>query len=149
MEAQSSTAASLQIRRNFAAPRERVFEAWTKEEALKQWFCHEGYTTLRAEADVRVGGGYKMVMKKDGDDADPFHVEGTYQAVVPPEKLVFTWRWSHRPEMNDTRVTVEFRDAGGSTELVLTHELFGGEQLRNEHNTGWNLVLKSLTSYLG
>jgi uncharacterized protein YndB with AHSA1/START domain len=149
MAAQSTPAASLQIKRTFSAPREKVFEAWTKEEALRQWFCHEGYTTLSAEADLREGGGYRMVMKKDGDDSDPFHVEGTYEAVVPPEKLVFTWRWSHMAGMNDTRVTVELHDAGGSTELVLTHELFQSEELRNEHNAGWDLVLKSLAAHLG
>ena len=148
MAIQSTPAASLQLKRTFKAPREKVFEAWTKPEALKQWFCHPGCATVSAEADARPGGRYKMVMLKEGA-TEPFHVEGTYEEIVPPEKLIFTWKWSHMESMNDTRVTVELREAGESTELTLTHELFESEELRNEHNVGWDLVLRSLTAHLG
>lgn len=145
---QSTPKASLQIRRRLAAPREKVFEAWTRPEALKAWFTHEGYTTLEAEADPRPGGTYRMRMLKH-ETQEKFHVEGVYSEVVPPERLVFTWKWSHVEGMNDTRVTVELQDAGGSTELVLSHELFESEDLRNDHDTGWNKVLDSLAAHLG
>ena len=41
-------------------------------------------------------------------------------------------------------MTVEFLDKGGSTEVVLTHEQFTDEHMRNEHNEGWNGCLDSL-----
>lgn len=44
--------------------------------------------------------------------------------------------------MGETLVTVEFRDRGGATELVLTHEAFPNAQARDGHEQGW-------TSYLG
>jgi uncharacterized protein YndB with AHSA1/START domain len=147
MATQSTPTATLRITRRLEAPREKVFDAWTRPEALKQWFCHEGYSTLAAEADARPGGRYLMRMLKDGE-TEPFHVEGTYREVRRPERLVFTWKWSHRPEMNDTVVTLDLTDAGGATEISIVHELFDTEELRDEHGIGWGKVLDSLTSHL-
>lgn len=148
MAAPSTPTASLRIQRTFHAPREKVFEAWTRAEALKSWFCHEGYTVLQTEADARPGGSYLIRMVKDGGD-EPFQVSGTYKEVSRPERLVFTWRWSHRPEMNDTLVTVDLAEEGGATRLTLVHELFDSGELRDEHNAGWGKVLDGLTAYLG
>lgn len=41
-------------------------------------------------------------------------------------------------EKNPTLVTLEFHEQGDSTELVLNHELFPTEDLKEEHNKGWN-----------
>ena len=58
---------------------------------------------LRAEADARVGGRYRIVMRtSDGEEHD---VSGVYREVVPNEKLVFTWAWRSTPE-RESLVTV-------------------------------------------
>lgn len=66
----------------------------------------------------------------------------------PLEKLVYSWTWEHDPavgeQRGDTVVTVEFRDLGKETELVLTHECFATAEARHEHNTGWNECLDRL-----
>ncbi|MGH7699802.1 MAG: SRPBCC family protein [Gemmatimonadales bacterium] len=51
--------------------------------------------------------------------------------------LVYTWFWETNVNMGETLVTVEFRDLGGRTEVVLTHELFPTEEDRENHEAGW------------
>ncbi len=48
----------------------------------------------------------------------------------------------------ETLVTVEFRDLGASTEVVLTHELFPTDKTRDAHNQGWNGCLDRLVKVL-
>lgn len=60
----TSPATTLRVARSFAAPREKVFRAWTDPEELKKWFGPVGYSTLIAEVDLRVGGKYRLGMRK-------------------------------------------------------------------------------------
>jgi uncharacterized protein YndB with AHSA1/START domain len=72
------------------------------------------------------------------------YLVGTYREVRPPERLVCTWRWEAEPEYGETLVTVEFLDRGGSTEVVLTHELFPTDEARRGHEQGWTSSLDRL-----
>lgn len=138
---------TLQLKRTFAAPREKVFRAWTDPEELKKWWGPPGYGTPSAEVDLRVGGKYRLGMRKL-PEGPVFYLAGTYREVRPPERLVYTWRWEAEPELGDTLVTVEFHDRGGSTEIVLTHELFPTEKARQEHERGWSGGLDNLAKIL-
>ncbi len=144
---QATPAATLRIQRTFAAPREKVFKAWTDPQALKQWWGPEGYATPSAEVDLRPGGRYRLGMKKL-PDGDVFFLSGIFHEVRPPERLVYTWRWENQADFPDTRVTVEFLERGGSTEIVLVHELLPTEKAREEHGKGWNGCLDRLGRYL-
>ena len=44
----------------------------------------------------------------------------------------------------ETIVTVEFKDLDGSTEVVLTHELFPSSEAKAGHETGWLSCLSKL-----
>jgi uncharacterized protein YndB with AHSA1/START domain len=137
---------SLQLRRTFAAPREKVFRAWTDPQALKQWFGPPGYKTTAAEVDLRKGGKYKLTMHKE-PDGDPFSAFGMFQEVRSPERLVYSWNWDHR-EIGDTLVTLEFRDLDGRTEVVLTHERFPNTEERDGHNQGWSGCFDRLEQFI-
>jgi uncharacterized protein YndB with AHSA1/START domain len=143
----ASPGVKLEIRRTFEAPRQKVFEAWTSPEALNQWWGPEGYATPSAEVDLRPGGRYRLGMKKL-PDGEIFYLSGAYREVRAPEKLVYTWRWEYDAEFPETLVTVEFRDLGGRTEVVLTHEMLPNEKSRDEHNKGWNGCLDRLVRFL-
>ncbi len=138
---------TLQLTRTFAAPREKVFRAWTDPQEVKRWFHPPGYETPSAEIDLRVGGKYRLGMRKL-PDGEVFYLSGTYREVRRPERLVYTWQWEAEPELGDTLVTVEFHDRGGSTEIVLTHELFPTEKARQEHEQGWGGGLDNLGKIL-
>ena len=154
---------TLQVRRTFAAPRERVFRAWTDAEDLKKWWgAGEQFSAPIAEVDLRVGGSYRLAMKSP-DSPMAFVCTGTYRQVSPPAKLVFTWAWEAPPpdappeaveqgkamaSIGETLVTVEFHDRGSSTEVVLTHERFPDENMRDEHKQGWNGCFTQLARFL-
>ncbi|HEY8182946.1 MAG TPA: SRPBCC domain-containing protein, partial [Thermoanaerobaculia bacterium] len=77
---------SLQVRRTFAAPREKVFQAWTDPQTLKQWFGPPGSKTTVAEIDLRVGGKFRLTLQKStGEVVTAF---GTFQEIRPSERLV-------------------------------------------------------------
>lgn len=138
----TSDVPTLRLERRFAAPRERVFRAWTDAAELSQWFAPtDEHKTKVVALDVRVGGRYCIEMHPPSGNVHI--VVGTFREVRPPDKLVFTWAWEGK-DMGETLVTLEFRDRAGSTDLILTHELFPTQELRDEHNKGWDGCLRRL-----
>jgi len=144
------TGISLKVTKTINAPRERVFAAWTQPELLHQWWgAHESFSAPIAEVDLKVGGKYRFGMLEPGKDA-PYVSYGVYQEVDPPSKLVFTWAFEKKAGDDadfvpaETLVTVEFIDKNGSTEVVLTHERFPDEHMRDEHQAGWGGCLDGL-----
>ena len=126
---------TLSFVRKFSAAPEKVWRAWTDPQILKQWMApSDAFSVPLAEADVRVGGRYRIVMKApDGEEHD---VSGVYREVVPNQKLVFTWAWKSTPE-RESLVTLQLRAEGGGTELTLRHEQFFDAAARDRHNEGW------------
>ena len=136
----------VELKRVFTAPRARVFKAWTDPGELKQWIApSDDFSTPIVEVDLRVGKSYRIGMK--APDGAMYIAIGTYREIVPPTKLVFTWSWEGG-EMGETLVTVEFRDMGDSTEVILKHEMFPDENTRDRHNSGWNGCLGRLEKAL-
>jgi uncharacterized protein YndB with AHSA1/START domain len=76
------------ITREFDAPRELVFKAWTDPKHIAQWWRPKGFTNPVCELDVRVGGAWHIVMRAPNGTAYP--CGGVYREVVEPERLVFT-----------------------------------------------------------
>lgn len=62
----------LVLRRTINAPRQKVFDAWTKPEHLKNWWrAKPTMSTEIAEVDLRVGGNYRLGMQAS-DAPGPF-----------------------------------------------------------------------------
>jgi uncharacterized protein YndB with AHSA1/START domain len=135
------TEARLDLKRFFRASREAVYQAWTRPDLIKQWFAPGPMTTPLAEVDLRVGGGYRIQMRKP--DGETHTTTGVYKEIVPNQRLVFTWGWEG-PDRFETLVTVEFLEKDGGTELVLTHERFADTGSRDMHREGWEGCLASL-----
>jgi len=155
---QSQPNFTLEVRRTFTAPREKVFAAWTQREQLEKWMCRDVpvHTVTHHLVDVRPGGRYQIEVR-DSAKGEVYWGQGEYREVKPPEKLVFTWAWtkdtpagpSLHPRDAETLVTVEFFVRGNSTEVVLTHTLFGSAEIREMTYVGWNGCLDVLEKALG
>jgi len=55
---QSKPGIQLEVRRTFAAPREKVFDAWAQREQLEQWMCKDesAHTVIHHQQDIRPAG---------------------------------------------------------------------------------------------
>jgi uncharacterized protein YndB with AHSA1/START domain len=112
------------IRREFDAPRDLVFRAYTKPELVKRWWnAKRGEVTI-AEIDLRPGGRWRYVMIADGGGEVGFH--GEYREVVPNEKIVSTEIFEGIPDGvypdNATLNTATFTEVDGRTTLELLVE---------------------------
>ena len=139
---------SLTLTREYAAPPERVWRAWTDPKALKQWWAagSDGGRVSVAELDVRVGGLYRICF--GGAEGNEHECAGVYQEVLRPKKLVFTWHWPRTTPERISRVTILFNAKGGGTELVFKHERFFDDKARDDHKRGWTALLEKLADFV-
>jgi uncharacterized protein YndB with AHSA1/START domain len=112
------------IQREFDAPKELVFKAYTTPELVKRWWnAKRGEVTI-AEIDLRFGGRWRYVMIADGGSEVGFH--GEYREIVPNEKIVSTEIFEGIPEGvypgNATLNTATFTEVDGRTKLELLVE---------------------------
>jgi len=81
--------------RVFDAPCRLVFDALTKPELLKRWFGPRGWSLVVCEADLKVGGAWRWVLR--GPDGRDMGMRGVYQEITPPERLVSTESFDDYP----------------------------------------------------
>jgi uncharacterized protein YndB with AHSA1/START domain len=100
------------------------------------------------EHDLRPGGRYRFAFRfPDGAEAI---VRGEFLEIRRPGSLVFTWTWEE-PDPHagmETKVSVLLSASGNGTELVVTHERFPEESVRNRHDEGWSTTLDRLERLL-
>ena len=128
---------ALRVSRTFPASRQRVYRAWTDPELLIRWFVDEDGEMQVRELDLRVGGRWRFEGTASGK---LWALEGVFEEVRPPERLVYTWTWADDPIMGEagvTRVTVDFRERGRETEVTVTQTGFPNARSREEHDAGW------------
>ncbi len=127
---------AITLRRTIPARRGEVFRAWTDPAELKRWWARPGFTVVDAQVDLRIGGGFRIDTRPDVGNV--FSVFGSYREVRPPERLVYTWAWQGtRMDGIETLVTVDFREAGQDTEVLLTHEGFDTQGDHTAHRDAW------------
>ncbi len=76
------------ISREFDAPREAVWKAWTDPEQVVRWWGPRGFSTTIETMDVRPGGVWKLVMH--GPDGTDYPNRSVFTEVVRPERIAYT-----------------------------------------------------------
>jgi uncharacterized protein YndB with AHSA1/START domain len=138
----------LVMKRELAAPRERVFAAWIDARQASRWWLPQDFTTLSCKMDVRPGGEWRRRMRSpSGAVVTKF---GVYREIVAPERLVFTYVTEYADSAIDpeTLVTVTFADLGERTRLTLHHTAFQAETARNGHEGGWASCLERFSAFV-
>jgi len=149
MQQSKSENLKLEIVRVIRASRERVFNAWTRPEMIRQWFRPGSLMMAEAVMDARVGGEYRFAMTGacgEGEKEQSSAVTGRYTRVDPFDALAFTWTSCRNPE-EQSLVTIELRDVEGGTEMKLTHEGFFTVESRDRHFGGWSSVVPKLAEF--
>ena len=108
------------IEREFDAPKELVYKAYTTPELIKRWWAGKRGEVTLVEVDLRVGGGWRYVMNaSSGGFEVGFH--GEYREIVPNERLVSTEVYEGMPDAEalDTLILTE---ENGRTKLSILVE---------------------------
>lgn len=102
------------------------------------------FATVLAEVDLRPGGRYELLLEPGS-----MRLVGQFREVTPPRRLVYTWRWLEGvPDARESLVTVEFREHGAGTEVVLVHDNFVGPGPVDMYDEGWRSGLQKLRAFL-
>lgn len=134
---------TLHLERVLPASRPAVFAACTKPELLAEWWGPQDFTAPSIELDVRVGGRYRIAMQPP--EGELFYLTGEFRELDPPSRLAYTFRWENPdPDDRETVVTLVFRDAGQSTEMVLDQGPFATQERYDLHHAGWTDGLERL-----
>ena len=109
------------ITREFDAPKELVFRAYTTPELVAQWWHAKRGEISVIEIDLRPGGKWRYVMVAEGGVKVGFH--GEYREIVPNERIVSTESFEGMPGVdypeNATLNTATFTDVDGRTRLEI------------------------------
>ena len=107
------------ITREFDAPRDLVYKAWTTPELVKRWWSGRRGEMTHVEIDLRVGGTWRYVMQAHGEFEVAFH--GTFREIVPGERIVTTEVFEGIPDPDEDAVLniVTFTEEDGRTRLEL------------------------------
>jgi uncharacterized protein YndB with AHSA1/START domain len=127
-----------------AAPIERVWEAITTPEVIKQWFF--GVDT---ETDWKKGS---PIVHRGEYQGRPYEGRGEILEIEPSRLLVHS-HWSpvsglpDAPE-NHERVAWELAERGGRTELTIRESNLASEEARTTSDQSWRQVLQNLKALL-
>jgi uncharacterized protein YndB with AHSA1/START domain len=104
------------ITRDFDAPKELVYKAWTTPELVRRWWSAKRGEVTVAEIDLRVGGTWRYVMVADGGIEVAFH--GEYREIVPNERLVSTEVYEGMPDA-EALDTLTLSESEGRTTMTI------------------------------
>ena len=111
------------ITREFDAPRELVFKAYTNEEIYAQWLGPNGLETWFEVFEPASGGKYKFVQKdKDGNE---FAFHGVTHEVLLNERIIGTFEFDGLPESGHVVLeTTRFESLPGNRTRVSSQSVF-------------------------
>jgi uncharacterized protein YndB with AHSA1/START domain len=111
------TGREIVLTRVFGAPRQTVFDAFSKPELLKRWFGPRGWSLAVCEVDLKVGGSFRFVLR--GPGGKEMGMRGVYREITPPERSVHVETFDDYPG-TESLVTAVFVEEGGKTTLTAT-----------------------------
>jgi uncharacterized protein YndB with AHSA1/START domain len=160
-----TTSPEFVINREFKAPRDLVWQAFTDPDRLRHWFGHQGSTVIASKMDLRPGGLYHYGLRTPGQPE--MWGKNVYREIIPPSKLVFLNSFSDptgglsRHPLSPTwpremLTTVTFAEQNGQT--ILSIRWVPWEATEEEITTfanaleacrqGWTGALNQLETYL-
>lgn len=142
----------IEITRDFHAPPERVYQAFTDPDQFAAWYGPVGFPVHRdtVELDARVGGRQRFAMVSDADPSIRTGFDGRFVEVLPSVVLSSRGAWDGIPGQVGawpSNLRVEFHDADGGTRLVVRE----GPHPPGTADLGrqaWEMMLPKLESVL-
>ena len=107
------------ITREFDAPKELVYRAFTTPELVSRWWTAKRGAIKVCEIDLREGGSWRYVMETPDGIEVGFH--GEYREIVPNERIVTTEVYEGAPgdEADAPLNIITFTEVDGRTRLEM------------------------------
>lgn len=115
--------------REYDAPRELVWEAWTKAEHLDRWWGPGGFVTRTQSMDVRPNGFWRFTMADPDGTIYPNHQ--FFMDVAAPERLIYAHGAGDESAPAHFHVTVIFEALGAGRTRVTMTSLFPSKAARD------------------
>ncbi|HWU96529.1 MAG TPA: SRPBCC domain-containing protein [Sphingomonas sp.] len=133
----------LSVTREFAAPAERVFDAWLDPaDAARFLFATPDGEMIRCEIDARVGGE-GLIVERRGAEEVPHRLR--FEAIERPHRLVFLFSAGPVAESEWTRVSIDIAPSHGGCTLTLTHAMDPAwAAYEDQTRKGWTMILEGL-----
>jgi uncharacterized protein YndB with AHSA1/START domain len=115
---------SILITRTFNAPADLVFDSHTKPELVRKWLLGpDGWTMPVCEIDLRVGGRYRYIWKKESTGHE-MGMGGEYREIERPVRIVATEKFDDPWYEGDAHSTLTLTESNGQTQLknIVTYE---------------------------
>jgi uncharacterized protein YndB with AHSA1/START domain len=105
--------------RSFNAPRELVFEAFTKPELVQRWMLGtDGWTMPVCRIDFRPGGKGRYEWQSP-DAKQRMALSSEFLEIVPPERIVHRESFDGTPTPVESTITSTFVEKAGRTTLTM------------------------------
>ena len=116
--------------RDFNAPRQLVFDAFTKPELIKRWLLGpDGWSMPVCEVDLRVGGKYRYVWRKN-DGGQEMGMGGVFREIEKPRRIVNTEKFDEAWYPGEAVGTTEFAEKSLKTTVTQT-VLYASKEARD------------------
>ena len=111
------------VTREFDAPRELVFKAYTDPKLYDQWLGPRDLTMQLVTFEPKSGGRWRYIHKDQKGSEFGFH--GVNHEVLAPERIIGTFEFEGLPEKGHVVLeTVRFEELPGGRTRVTTQSLF-------------------------
>ena len=111
------------ITREFDAPRELVFKAFTDPQLIPQWWGPRYLSTEVDKMDVRPGGAWRWINRDAEGNVYAFH--GVYHEILAPERIIDTFEFEGLPETGHVSLeTVTLEELPGGRTRFTAHTVF-------------------------
>ena len=87
---------TVRIVRDFDAPPDKVFRAWTDPKLVAEWLGPKDLSTRIDTWDMRTGGSYRYAAERAGEEVASFY--GSFHEVRPSSRLVQTFTYEGAPD---------------------------------------------------
>jgi uncharacterized protein YndB with AHSA1/START domain len=142
----------LVLTREMAVPRELIFECWTQERHIPNFFVPKPHRVTSCKIDLRVGGAFNTTFDVEGNEMAN---NGVWLEIVPNEKLVFTDTysegWKPAPEPFMTAILL-LEDLGNGRTKYTAIARHRSKETAESHKAmgfydGWGTVVSQLEAY--
>lgn len=120
---------TIAMEREFDAPPDILFRAYSDPDAMKAWYGPNGFTITVLSMDFRVGGLFRFFMH--GPDGTDYPNRMLYREIVSAERLVYRHGTDVDNDPNAFEVVTTFKSIGAGRTLLTKISTFPSVDARN------------------